>query len=599
MKKIEYKKSFQTYLNIAGLTGFFASAFLIILKITDKNATGPFIPRLINAISESFLLLGIIIIATTLMVIIANALFLKKFDIKISSFKNWIFLSFLAVAILVIVLSMLLKPDLPGGKSVMRDDYIYIIGVDGASWDIINPLLDQGKLPTLASLIKNGCKGILLAPEGYVQSGPSWTSIATGLDVQQHKVTHNYGKIRTERVWNIADYFGISSVVVNWICSPRPEIINGAFITGPYDNPASYPEALLPELENKFGKYFSDVDSREISDRFLKSCFEVTRQRTDVVKYLLDKYNPHLLAFTYTSSDRLMHFFWQYYQPAAFTVPPPDSDLAKYRNVFENYYISLDKQIGEIVAKANPEKTTFIVLSDHGFGPENFERLYFRDIRLNLLFEKTGLRKVNRDFSLEGEKLYSEIDASQDRMTRKITFSTENSKNIPRFVQILRSAKMKADGKPLFKNITNDDRSISLQMYERDYRMNSVDVTTQLEGRDFTFPLDHIIDRNKLRTGDHRREGILILSGNKIKKGLMLKEYNVTDITPTILALFNLPLSKYMRGEPIYEAMTKDHLAAFSKRLVKHYLKLMAKQVGEEENTEETEEKLRSLGYIN
>jgi predicted AlkP superfamily phosphohydrolase/phosphomutase len=599
MKKENKASLFSLYLNIVGMTGFVASLLLTILKITDKTSTGPFFPRLMNTLAESFLLIGALISATILLVLIANKLFLKKFDIKTSSFKSWIFLSFIVATVLFNIVSLLVKPNLPGGSSIMRDDYLYIIGIDGASWDIINPLLDEGRMPTLAGLIKNGCKGILLAPEGYVQSGPSWTSIATGLDVQQHKVTHNYGKIRTERVWNIADYFGISSVVVNWICSPRPEIINGAFITGPYDNPASYPEGLLSELEKKFGKYYSDVDSREISDRFLKSCFEVTRQRTDVVKYLLDKYNPNLLAFTYTSSDRLMHFFWQYYQPAAFTVPPPESNLAKYRNVFENYYISLDKQIGEIVAKADLDKTTFIVLSDHGFGPENFERLYFRDIRLNLVFEQTGLRKVNRDFSLEGERLYTDIDSSKDRLSRKIIFSPDKSQHIPRFVEVLRSVKMKGDGKTLFKNVTVTDNTISLEIYERDYRMNSVDVTANLEGREFTFPLDHIIDRNKLRTGDHRREGILILSGNKIKKGVALKDHNVTDITPTILSLFNLPLSKYMRGEPIYDAMTEGHLAAFEKRLVKHYLKLKAKQVSVEENTEETEENLRSLGYIN
>ena len=62
-----------------------------------------------------------------------------------------------------------------------------LIGLDGATWKIINPLIEKGKLPNIKSLMDNGSHGILMSDEKMV-SPSVWTSILTGKNPQKHGI---------------------------------------------------------------------------------------------------------------------------------------------------------------------------------------------------------------------------------------------------------------------------------------------------------------------------------------------------------------------------------------------------------------------------
>jgi len=67
----------------------------------------------------------------------------------------------------------------------MKD--LLLIGWDGADWDVINPLLDAGKMPNLKSLVNNGVIGDLATL--YPELSPMlWTSIATGKRAYKHGI---------------------------------------------------------------------------------------------------------------------------------------------------------------------------------------------------------------------------------------------------------------------------------------------------------------------------------------------------------------------------------------------------------------------------
>jgi hypothetical protein len=42
------------------------------------------------------------------------------------------------------------------------DKKVFVIGLDGATWDLIDLFVSQGELPTFKKLIDNGSRGILL-----------------------------------------------------------------------------------------------------------------------------------------------------------------------------------------------------------------------------------------------------------------------------------------------------------------------------------------------------------------------------------------------------------------------------------------------------
>ena len=54
-----------------------------------------------------------------------------------------------------------------------------IIGLDGATWNVIKPLAEEGKLPTFKKLMEEGVWGNLESTVPPV-TGPAWVSFATG-----------------------------------------------------------------------------------------------------------------------------------------------------------------------------------------------------------------------------------------------------------------------------------------------------------------------------------------------------------------------------------------------------------------------------------
>jgi len=110
------------------------------------------------------------------------------------------------------------------------------------------------------------------------------------------------------------------------------------------------------------------------------------------------------------------------------------------------------------------------------------------------------------------------------------------------------------------------------------------------------------IDRMGLHFGIqmHRPEGVVILYGKDIEPGSRIKGATVFDITPTILALYGLPVSREMQGHPLTVAISDDFLS-------KHPVNYIDTYEVEERDPErplaspiddELRDRLRALGYI-
>jgi predicted AlkP superfamily phosphohydrolase/phosphomutase len=60
-----------------------------------------------------------------------------------------------------------------------------IIGLDGATWTLLRPWIDQGQLPNLARLVQEGASGPLTTTIPPV-SASAWVSFATGCNPGKH-----------------------------------------------------------------------------------------------------------------------------------------------------------------------------------------------------------------------------------------------------------------------------------------------------------------------------------------------------------------------------------------------------------------------------
>jgi predicted AlkP superfamily phosphohydrolase/phosphomutase len=124
---------------------------------------------------------------------------------------------------------------------------ILVIGWDAAEWSIIEPLLQQGKMPALQRLMSEGVYGRLKTLDPPL-SPMLWTSIATGVRADKHGVCGFVEPIPTgeglrpvtstsrkvKAIWNMFTQENLKSNVVAWWPSNPVEHINGVMVSNLY-----------------------------------------------------------------------------------------------------------------------------------------------------------------------------------------------------------------------------------------------------------------------------------------------------------------------------------------------------------------------------
>lgn len=305
---------------------------------------------------------------------------------------------------------------------------LLVIGLDGASWNVVDPLIEAGQLPHLAALLRGGARA---APRSLPVFNPNrsnsaviWTTYATGVDARSHGIK---GFVRppgetpglylsTDRrvraFWNILAERGRSSAVVGWWTTWPAERGAGDIVTydfWPMDRklegncpgcavgsstsarrgegltaPPSLAAALRGDIvleTDLVDQDAFDVDSgTDIWKRFL---WPMARDKTffNVSRRLLATKRYDLLAVYFESLDVISHWTWACHTRKKFLAEKcgmygvPALQAQK----LERYYRWMDSLIGKLIAEAGKDAAV-MVLSDHGF--QTYEDLRQRELRL-------------------------------------------------------------------------------------------------------------------------------------------------------------------------------------------------------------------------
>jgi predicted AlkP superfamily phosphohydrolase/phosphomutase len=87
---------------------------------------------------------------------------------------------------------------------------VFVIGIDGGSWNVIDPMLEAGELPALQALIEKGGSANLETVEPLT-SPVVWTSIATGRRPESHGITDFFSTRATIAVPTIGSHSRVAS----------------------------------------------------------------------------------------------------------------------------------------------------------------------------------------------------------------------------------------------------------------------------------------------------------------------------------------------------------------------------------------------------
>ncbi len=264
---------------------------------------------------------------------------------------------------------------------------VFVLGLDGATWDLVKPLADSGELPNLARLMAAGASGTLHSVFPPL-SPVAWTGIMTGKNSGKHGVfeflefAHNplQGKvnssraIQTELVWEIAGRHG-KSTVAGGVPMSYPARKAPGFYLGDFLSPADAPDfasdpALLAELEKELGgpyrPWSTTVHDGGNEAGALKDLTEFLDHHLKTVQFLMKRCDWDLFMFDLMATDRIQHELWHAWEPTHREAK--GRNLSTIKAGYVDFWKKLDDGVGAIEASLPPD-TTLLLISDHGFGP--------------------------------------------------------------------------------------------------------------------------------------------------------------------------------------------------------------------------------------
>jgi len=269
---------------------------------------------------------------------------------------------------------------------------VSVIGLDGATFRLIRPWVEAGKLPTLCKLMTQGAWSDLESTI-HPLSPQAWASFMTGNNPGKHGifefVAHNPnsydlryvngGSVRGKKLWNIMSDAGKRVCVVNVPFTYPPDPVNGVLIAG-LDAPGRnsdfcFPSSVYDEITEKFGPYrLREHPYRETPETYLEKIHGQLDYIAEVGKYLKKKEPWDLFMFVFESTDLVQHFYWHYAFPEAFDIPPTSNRALK--DAIFNVYARIDEHL-EALLKLCDDDEIVIVMSDHGFSP--CRKVFFMD----------------------------------------------------------------------------------------------------------------------------------------------------------------------------------------------------------------------------
>lgn len=277
-----------------------------------------------------------------------------------------------------------------------------IVGLDGATLDLVQPWAEAGHLPVMADLMSGGRYGVLRSVLPVLSSA-AWASFMTGVNPGKHGI---YDFVRREQdgyrlrpvhrnhmrgpsLWGLLSRQGRRVGAVNVPMTYPPEPVNGFLVSGlgtPDFRPFTYPESLGSELLARGYQVNKQVAYQPGNEEaFLQEVYRTTRALTESCLWLMGSRPWDVFTVVYRDTDELAHFFWRH-MDAGHPAHDPKRD-PPYADAILDYYRRLDADLGRLMEAAGPD-TSVLVVSDHGGGP------LYRDVFLNEWLRQEGYLAV-------------------------------------------------------------------------------------------------------------------------------------------------------------------------------------------------------------
>ncbi|MCK4658330.1 MAG: alkaline phosphatase family protein [Phycisphaerae bacterium] len=264
---------------------------------------------------------------------------------------------------------------------------VLIIGLDGATWDALKPLIHRGLMPNLQSLVEGGTSGVLRSTVPPITPA-AWTTFMTGkspgthgiidferYDVHTHKLSFNTTNClaHVRSVWEILGDKGFRVGSINVPMTYPPTPVNGFMISG-FETPGTqapfaYPAELKDEILRRWPEYtFKNRWRRKTlgGDRLVaENIAAISRsfhQGVEVTRFCGERYGWDAMMIVYKLVDNLQHKTWKYLDERTRRYWPRRTAMT------EQCFAELDVALGGLLEYARQREAHVFIVSDHGHG---------------------------------------------------------------------------------------------------------------------------------------------------------------------------------------------------------------------------------------
>lgn len=537
-----------------------------------------------------------------------------------------------------------------------------ILGLDGATFDVLSPRMERGQMPNLAALLQDGAHGPLRSTTPPF-SAQAWVSLATGKNPGRHGVVDFWERspdhsrrsfvtshqVQGETLWQIAGRHGLRVGLVNVPVTYPPQPVNGYLVSG-FLTPRGkddfvYPPSLRPEILAEVPDYDPDpFDPLGAGKEQILELEGWMAKHEQIARRLMAREPVELFFSVAQALDHLQHLFWN---DIADVVPSAGRAVPS----VEGCYRLADAIIGHRRQGLDGQTNLFLV-SDHGFGPVgkwfHVNRFLLEQGLLVLVGSGGTLSRLGMT-PQRFRSLVRRVDVLglRRRVGRlaRVTLGREMDRALAPAVDWSRT--LAISGSPategVFVNLKGReplgivepgdafeqvrDRLVAGLLAVRDpdtgeavvrgaYRREEL-----YEGPFLDLLPDVVFDLGNgpylasdapvagqvveplpggFVQGRHRPLGIFVAAGPHIRQGVQLDGASIVDVAPTVLYGMGLPVPEDMDGRPLLEIFTCEYRAANPVRTAPPVASdgVESRPGYDAEEAEEMERRLRGLGYV-
>lgn len=530
-----------------------------------------------------------------------------------------------------------------------------IIGLDGATFDVLDPLMDAGHMPNFKRFCENGTRGVLMSTRPPITPA-AWTTFMTGkgpgrhgiLDFEKyepraHSLTFNSTyEIREKTLWELLSEKGLRVGSINVPMTYPPKPVNGFMISG-FETPSIDAEFTWPrELKQEIFRVIPNYNYRTNWQRRALGGNDVLAENLDYISNSFDqgwkltefcgeKYGWDVLMVLFKLVDNLQHKAWKYLDPRYNWKYPDRAALAA------NCFKRLDDVLGNLFGYAEQHDATVLIMSDHGHGSLDGKA------QPNLLLRQWGYLAMRSTV----DQVLQRAGAMVHRLTKgKVTRFEQGNRGIEAELAVdwtrtracvmhagiygflylnLKGRQPHGIVEPReYERVRDELRERFMSVATRDPQGNEIRVFPEVHrteelygcGRDenpdlpdlLLIPQPGLAVVRKIRgsqtvrwcsedrlEGTHRIEGILAMGGPGIRSGQRTSAH-IVDITPTLLASLGLRVPVDMEGRVLNDVFTTPptiELEPPVKKKVEEHT-----EVYSEQDRRILEKRLSDLGYL-